>query len=459
MTGPPITRIRSTDAFTLSMERDPLLRSTIVAVARFDRCPDWDVLVDRVERASRLAPTFRSTIVPAPLGLAPPRWVPDPDFDLGFHLRRVAAPAPRNLDTVLELARTMGMAAFDPARPLWELSLVEGLSKGQAALIMKVHHALTDGIGGLQLIAHVVDLQREPPPPGPMPPAPAPADESLLAGWRDALTYRVTRSVDMTRNRLEALPTDAWTTLRDPLGAISRSLTTAGSLARFVRPITTTLSPVMTERCFRWHYEAFDVPLDELRAAADTAGVSVNDAFLAAITGGLRRYHQDHNAEVDRLRVTMPISMRTAEDAEGGNRITLVRFEAPVAVVDPVLRMREIQRLTTSVRHERALPWSETVAGALNLLPHSVTGEMLKHVDFLASNVPGFPDALYIGGAQLIGFYPFGPTTGAAVNVTLLSYRGTCHIGVNTDAGAVPDPDLLRKRLRQGFTEVVGAAR
>ena len=177
------------DAFTMSLERDPLLRSTIVAVALLDRAPDLEILRDRLDRATRLAPTFRERLVPSPLGLAPPRFQVDPDFDLGFHLRRVQAPAPQDLATVLEMARTMGMAAFDPARPLWEFTVVEGLHDGHAALIMKVHHALTDGIGGIQLAAHVVDFSREPTEQGPMPPAPRGRQHGPGEPLVDALRY------------------------------------------------------------------------------------------------------------------------------------------------------------------------------------------------------------------------------------------------------------------------------
>ena len=154
--------LRQSDAFAWNMERDPLLRSTIVAVATFDQVPDWERLVDRLERATRLSPNFRRRLVPSPLKLAPPRFLFDPDFELGWHVRRLSAPAPHTLDTVLDFARTAGMAAFDPARPLWECTLIDGLVDGRAALVLKVHHSLTDGIGGIQIAQHIVDLQAEP---------------------------------------------------------------------------------------------------------------------------------------------------------------------------------------------------------------------------------------------------------------------------------------------------------
>ena len=451
--------VRQTDAFARKMERDPLLRSTIVAVAVFDRVPDWDVLQDRIERATRLAPTFRQRLVPSPLGLAPPRFVLDDDFDLSWHLRRIAAPSPRTLDTVLTFARNAGMAAFDPARPLWEFTLVEGLEDGQAALVLKVHHSLTDGIGGIQVAQHVLDFGPEPGPVGAMPDLPE--REALPFGAAgplfDALGYDLSHLVQTGLSRLRVLPGDTLRALRDPWGAVSDAVTTTRSIARFVRPITTTLSPLMTERRLAWNYQVLEIPVDGLKRAAKSDGMhgTLNDAFLAGITGGLRRYHERHRLPVDELRVTMPISIRRADDPEGGNRVTLMRFQVPVSLEHPALRIREIRRICGDLRHDAAIPYSNTIAGVLNLLPNQVTGGMLKHVDFLASDVPGIDQPVWLGGARMLAFYPFGPTLGAATNVTLMSYDGSCCIGVNTDAGAVDDPDVFLECLREGFDEVL----
>lgn len=452
------THVRETDAFTMTMERDPLLRSTIVAVALFDRSPDWRVLVDRVDRATRLTPTFREKLLPAPFGLAPPRWVVDADFDLSWHLRRIEAPQPKTLDTVLAIARTIGMTAFDPARPLWEFTLVEGLEDDRAALVMKVHHALTDGIGGIQLAAHVVDLTREPADLGPLPDAPEPRAHGPLESLREAIAFDLDRWSHVARHQAATLPRTLVRVARDPIRSVSEVVATAGSIARFVRPITDTRSPVMTGRRLQWHYDALDVPTAALKQAGKAVDGTLNDAFIGGITGGLRRYHHRHGAEVDTLRVTMPISIRSDDDPEGGNRVTLVRFEVPVGIEDPVERMREIDRRCGELRRDRALPYSNLIAGVLNLLPAGVTGGMLRHVDFLASNVPGFGDDVFVGGALVEAFYPFGPTIGAAANITLMSYRDTCNIGVNTDAGAVPDPDTFVDCLVEGFDEVLALA-
>ena len=164
MSDRPEFHVSEVDAFTMQLERDPLLRSTIVAVAQFDRAPSWRA-PRRADRAGDPAgPDVSQKLVPTPWRLAPPRWVVDPDFDLSWHVRRARVAEPGGTAGGAHVrAGTRGMTAFDHDRPLWEFTLLEGLPDGRAALVMKVHHALTDGIGGIQIAAHVVDLERSPP--------------------------------------------------------------------------------------------------------------------------------------------------------------------------------------------------------------------------------------------------------------------------------------------------------
>ena len=155
---PPRRRVRlreamsPTDSVLWSIEHDPVLRSTITAIGLFDRAPDWDRLVARMEQAVVTVPRFGQRVVTTPFGLGRPRWVPDPHFDLSYHLRRVEAPEPHDLSAVLAIAQPITRwRAFDRERPLWEFTVVEGLANGRAALIQKVHHSLTDGVGGVEL--------------------------------------------------------------------------------------------------------------------------------------------------------------------------------------------------------------------------------------------------------------------------------------------------------------------
>jgi diacylglycerol O-acyltransferase len=442
--------MRPTDAFTWYMERDPLLRSTVVVVGLLDRVPDLERLQARIESATRAAPAFRDRVVLPPLRLARPRWVQVDRLDLTWHLRRVTAPSPGGLAQVLELARIAASSAFDPARPLWHATLVDGLPGDRAAFVLAFHHSLTDGVGGITLAEHLFDLTREAPAPetGPNPPG------EQLEGWRlawDTMTYDVGRLGRAVR----ALPLGAARTALHVARHPADAVRTATSVARTVEPYLSTLSPLMRARRLDRHLEVLEVPLPGLRAAAAAHGGQVNDAFLTAVTGGLRRYHALHGATVGDLRVTLPLSLRAPGDPAGGNRITLLRFRLPAGATDPAERLVGIHQVVQRWRRARSLPHTQTIAAALNLLPAGVVGGMLKHVDFLASDVPGVTVPLYLAGARVEAWYPFGPTIGASVNVTLMSYVDTCCIGVNVDTGAVPDPDSLMAALVEGFAEVL----
>ena len=158
------------------------------------------------------------------------------------------------------------------------------------------------------------------------------------------------------------------------------------------------------------------------------------------------------------LRITLPISIRKEGDPDAGNRITLERFKVPVGEADPATRIRLTGQRCRAARDDRALPLTNGIAGTLNMLPSAVVGAMLKHIDFLASNVPGIRMPIYLGGALVTGYYAFGPTTGSAVNVTLLTYDETCCVGFTIDTSSVPDYDVLMECFREGFEEVLALA-
>jgi diacylglycerol O-acyltransferase len=250
-------------------------------------------------------------------------------------------------------------------------------------------------------------------------------------------------------------PVAAFQAARHPLRTAAEAVETIRSIGRTVAPVSDTRSPVMTARSLRRRLDLLTVGLADLKAGAAAAGGSLNDGFLAAVTGGLRRYHDLHSVAVDELRVTLPISIRKESDPVAGNRITLQRFAVPLLPADPAARIGVIGRRCRAARDERSLPHTDAIAGGLNLLPPSIVGGMLKHVDFLASNVPGFPFPVYLAGAPVSAYVAFGPTIGASLNATLLSYDGTCFVGVTMDEAAVPDGDVLMTCLAEGFDEVL----
>ena len=203
----------------------------------------------------------------------------------------------------------------------------------------------------------------------------------------------------------------------------------------------------------------FDLSLDDFKRVAKATEGSMNDVFVAAVLGGLHRYHAHHGDCPDSLRMTLPINLRTADHGAAGNQFAPVRFPVPAGIDDPAARMKAIGALVRSWRAEPALGLTATLAGVLNRLPTATStalfGGMLKCVDFVTSNVPGAPIPVFLGGAEVSAFYAFAPPSGSALNVTLVSHCATCCIGIVTDTAAVPDADVLVESLRDGFAEIV----
>ncbi len=464
MTAPGSAYMGASDAFTWRMERDPALRSTIVAVDWLDRAPDWDALVARVDRISRLMPSLRQHVVESPFGLTAPRWIYDPHFDLDWHIRRVTAPAPRTREAVLQLARQSAMDAFDRDRPLWELTLVEGIEDGEAALIVKFHHSLSDGAGGMRMLAIISDPQRDPPDLGPMPPAPAGETPNQLALVTGAAGSMAARLTGLGRRGAELAIPALIRSAGNPLGLAFGTAAMARSVYRTAAPSSGAMSPLMRDRATTRHLAMAEISLDALKTAAKTADGTVNDAYLAVVTGGLRRYHERHGTTVRYLRAVIPISLRTAQDTGWGNRITLMRLTVPAGEPDPATRMRLLRQLTRAAREEPSLSVTGAIAGVLNMLPVGYVAGILKHADFVASNVPGIPRPVYVAGSKVTGMFVFGPTIGTSLNTTLLSCAGTCDIGINIDTAAVPDPHVLVACLQESAAEIatlggVGPAR
>jgi diacylglycerol O-acyltransferase len=446
--------MRNTDAFSWAMESDPRLRSTVVTVILLDSSPDWAHVRDRFDLISRKLPIFRQRVVQSPPP-APPRWEHSPDFDLDFHLRRVTAATPGTLDTVLEMARLAQMEDFDRARPMWKATLIDGLSGGAAAVLCTFHHALTDGVGGVQIGMTMFDLKAVAHRNDPMPADPPSAESSWFSGYEDSLRYDAGLAGKALTAAVKSGPRLLYNGIRRPAETLGAAAATAASVYRTVRPVSRTGSPLMKRRSLVRRLGVQDVPLHQLREAAHRGGGALNDAFIAGVTGGLRRYHEKHGIELGDLHLTMPISLRTESDEMGGNRITLMRFDVPAGLSDPAQRIAQIHQRASNVRHERSLPHTQLIAGALNLMPRWYIGSILRHVDFVASDVPGIPVPVFLGGARVRAQYAFGPTIGSAVNITLLTYVDVCSFGINVDTGAIPDFEVFQDCLAEGFDEVL----
>lgn len=458
------SRMSDSDALMWHIEKDPLLRSTITAITLLDRSPDRARLLDKLERGTRLVPRLRQRVVGNVFSLAPPRWEIDPNFDLRYHVRWVNAGGEGSLRDVLELAEPIAMQGFDRARPLWEFVVIDGLADGRAALIQKLHHAITDGVGGIQIAMLLLDLERDPAEDdGELPPLPEGRVLSPAERTADAVGHIVRRNLGIARRARSTVTGAATQAASDPLAVLRGVGDAAASVARMVAPATQPLSPLMTRRSLSVHFDTLTLPLADLKAAAKMADGRLNDAFVVGVAGGLRRYHQRHDTDVDALRMNMPINVRTDDTQNvAGNQFAPARFAVPVDIEDPVEHMVTVRELVAAQRAEPALALLEPMSGLLNRLPTTVTtslfGSMLKGVDFTTSNVPGAPIPVFMGGAEILAMFPFGPLAGAAVNVTLLSNRDDVHLGINSDLAAVPDPDVLEDCLRESFEELLKVA-
>ncbi len=435
---------------------DPVMRSTIIGLLVLEGSPDWDQLCDRFERATRLSPVLRSKVVEGPLDLQTPRVVVDPDFDLGYHMRRFSMPGARWTDVLTE-ARRQSMTDFDKERPLWRMTLIEDLPDGKAALIVKLHHAIADGQGAVQLGLALLDFTAEGSDLGPMPEAPEPVELDTRGFMQAVIRNNAGWVAKTAEEAIKGIGPLAMAAIKNPMQLISKVRETAESVARFTKiPLPLgPLSPIMQSRSINYHFDTIDIDFAQFRAAAKQRERTVNDLFLAAISVGMYRYHEKMGRPVGELRMNMPISLRTSGDQS--NAVTIARFEIPISnVIDDVLEAAAT--IVRSWRAEPALKLADYFAELTRFLPPELVSAAAQTSDLTASNVPGVPVPVWLAGARVERMYPLVGTIGAAINVTMLTYEGTASVGVSSDDAAVGDRAELIASLRSGFGEVIGSS-
>ena len=456
-------RMSDSDAVLWHIERDPRLRSTIGNVWVMDSMPDMTRLENTLNGAVHKVPRLRQRVIEDPVNLAPPRWVDDPDFDPSYHLRFVACPGAGTVRDVLDYAAPVLMSGFDKDRPLWELHVISGMADGKVATLLKIHHAIADGVGLVNMTGSMVetgpDVERREWPRW----EPADALPSVVDLFRDAVVHRAKGAVSIAGRLAGGVARTGLNAVRSPSAEAGSFRSTFSSLGRLLEPATVPMSPTLAARSASTHLDVVEVPLASLKAAGKAAGGTINDAFVAAVAGALARYHDEMGDEVPAVRMNMPINVRT-DDTEGhaSNHFVPARFEVPLDVADPVERMRMMHQLVGAARSEPAMAHVDTVNTVFSNLGPTVSvalaGGMMKALDLVTSNVPGPPFTVYASGAKVEAMFPFGPLGGAAVNFTMFSYDGTCYVGVNSDTAAVTDPNLLVEYLDKSFAEVCAVA-
>ncbi|HXZ77657.1 MAG TPA: wax ester/triacylglycerol synthase family O-acyltransferase, partial [Streptosporangiaceae bacterium] len=426
-------------------ESQPATRSAFLDVEILDRPADWARLREALDRASRVVVRMRQKVVIPPVPITSARWVIDPDFNLDYHLRRVALPAPGTLRQLLDLAEVTLQSPLDTSRALWEALYVEGLESGRAALLIKLSHAITDGLGGLALFEQLYDAERDPEP-RPLPPLPIPRDVS---------------GDDLLRSGLERLPETAlsayWNTLggvagtvgrliRQPGPTVANTIGFTGSALRVLGGLPAEPSPLLRRRSLVSRTYVLEVPLADLRAAAKAVGGSVNDAYLAGLCGGLGRYHEALGVPLDALPLAIPVSLRTGDDPASGNRFAGVTIAAPMSETDPAERMRLIRYQVIARRSEPAIDVIGRFAPILSILPDAALlpiAERVTSADVQASNVPGYAQETFLAGAKVERQYGMGPLPGVAMMAVLISRAGTCTVTVRYDTASFAVPDQL----------------
>ena len=436
------------------IEANPRLRSTITGMEILDCVPDWDRFLAACDWGTRMAPRFRQKVAEPALGVGNPCWINDPDFDLRYHVRRVGLPQGGGWPELLRTAEQVAMTPFDRARSPWEVVLFEGLPDGQAAYVLKMHHSTTDGLGGIQLLSQLHSRTREANPDKPQPPPPPPERATPFGLLREQLGRDVRAVPQLFRNVGERA-----NALRTPVESAKQAAEFASSLSRILADPEAERSPLLQGRSLSWRFLAFDVAFADLRAASKIAGASINDAFVAALLGAFRLYHEELDCPIGDIPIAIPISVRSASDQQGGNRFVGARFAAPAGIADPEERMHAIGAIVREIRDEPAIDALSMLAPVLARLPgpllNAVAGSLTKSNDLQASNVPGIREDVYVAGAKVLRSYPFGPLPGCPVMVAMVTHGETCCVGVNVDPAAITDVPRFNDCVVRGFEEVL----
>jgi diacylglycerol O-acyltransferase len=434
------------------LEKDPHMSSTFASVTILDRKPDFDLLRERLIRASHHMPRLRQRVHTAPGNVSAPTWVDDTDFDINLHLRRVALPKPGTERQLFDLATLLCADPFDRTRPLWQFTVVEGLKGNRAALIQKLHHTIADGESGVKLSLEFLDFERDAIQPEPLTP-----DE--IAASTEDLRDNDTKAADAVRDILAGslrLPLGILKQVKELLADPSHIPDASNAAAKTFRGIVNQLgdtdparSPLWTQRSTRRTLEHSVAPFDATKAAATRLGGTLNTAFLTIATDAASAYHVEQGSPVEALRASMAVSTRT--ESSGANAFSLVRMLVPTGEMSLDERFHAIDKASTDAVTAAGGADLDSMAAVAAGLPTSLITRMARQqsqtVDFATSNVRGAPMPLFVAGAQLLHNIPVGPLSGVAFNLTLLSYNGNLDMGINTDSAAIDDSLLLKQCL------------
>jgi diacylglycerol O-acyltransferase / wax synthase len=420
----------------------------------------FERMLEVLKNRMHLLEPFRRRLVSVPFDLGHPVWIEDPDFDLEAHVHRVSVRAPGSMHEVAEIVADIAGRPLDRTKPLWELTLIEGLDDGNYCFVTKMHHAAIDGVTGADLMAHLFDLS--PDAPDPEPPEeewhgePVPSDLELMVRAVQGIASR-------PRTMLKVLTRTA-----QSVGNIVARQREASAENRPSPALPFTAPKVKWSGAITPHRSvAFGkAALDDMRHIKSVFGTTVNDVVLAACTQTLRQYLIAHDDLPDSpLVCSVPVSVHGKTEHEGTNQVSTMFVRLPVQIEDPVEQLRTINAETREAKEMQNAIGADLLQDFAQFIPPTLFNRAMRLYsnfnladrhrpvhNLIVSNVPGPPIPLYTAGAQVVGVYPFGPLLeGAGLNLTVLSNMGHVDFGVIACRELVPDV----WDIADGFAEAV----
>jgi diacylglycerol O-acyltransferase / wax synthase len=451
-------RLSGLDASFIHLERAGA-HMHVASVSVFEGpAPTHAEFRDHIASRLHLVPRFRQKLRAVPLGQGRPVWVDDPHLNLDYHVRQTALPAPGSDEQLRNLASRIFSQQLDRTKPLWELWLVEGLREGRFAIIGKSHHALVDGVSGVDITTVLFDLDREPKGPPPAAPPwlarPEPTDLKLLA---DALRERMTSPREIVRGVRAAL--------RGP----RQVLHGVGATSKMVRaglgaPHTVFNVEIGPHRRFA----IAQASLEDLKRVKNLHGGTVNDVILAIVTGSLGRYlrARGHDTEGLEMRAMVPVSVRQAEERGAlGNRITAMMAPLPVWCEDPVERLRLTTERMGDLKSSGQAVGAEILTRLTDFAPTTLASQAARlqpaqrFFNLVVTNVPGPQLPLFVLGRQMESIFPMVPLARRqALCVGIMSYNGQVNFGLVGDYDAMADLDSFALDLETATEEMIATA-
>jgi WS/DGAT/MGAT family acyltransferase len=425
--------------------------------------PDYGAFVERVESRLHLVPRYRQKLAFPPLVQSRPVWVDDPHFNAGYHVRHTALPDPAGEPALRRLAGRVFSQQLDRAKPLWEIWLVDRVGEDRFALVTKTHHALVDGVSGVDIATVLFDLEAEPPEPAEPPPAwyprPEPSGASLAA---DAVADAAGAPFSLARTLMGALraPDRAGESAARAVGGVTAMAAAAVSGAPS-SPLNTRIGP---HRRFAW----VDADLDQFKAIKGALGGTVNDVVLSVVTGALRAHLIRHGRNTDglELKAMVPVSVRAeAERGALGNRVAAMYAPLPVHAADPLERFRIVHDAMGGLKGSGQAVGAEVLTRLAGVAAPTVLDQAARLVarqrffNLTVTNVPGPQVPLYVCGRRMTAIYPQVPLVlNTALGIAIMSYAGRIDFGLLGDYDALADIDDLAADLEAAIAELAAAA-